>query len=132
MLLRAMAELGLDVGRSYLVGDKVSDLEAGAAAGTRTILVRTGHGRAVRAEELDRDRLRLVAVVPDLAAALTLCLPEVAGRKLILSEPRPLGSGFRTVAARTTLSEQTRSGVVGRPWTASKDGGRRSWRRRSS
>ena len=33
MLVRAAAELGLDLARSYMVGDKLTDVEAGARAG---------------------------------------------------------------------------------------------------
>lgn len=35
MLLRAIAQLGLDPSRSFMVGDKPSDIEAGRAAGLR-------------------------------------------------------------------------------------------------
>ena len=45
MLLRAARELGLDLARSWMVGDMLSDLLAGRNAGCRgVILVRTGHG----------------------------------------------------------------------------------------
>jgi D-glycero-D-manno-heptose 1,7-bisphosphate phosphatase len=44
MLLRAARELDLDLSRSWLVGDALSDLEAARAAGVRGILVRTGRG----------------------------------------------------------------------------------------
>jgi D-glycero-D-manno-heptose 1,7-bisphosphate phosphatase len=45
MLLRAARELDLDLGRSWMVGDMLSDLLAGRNAGCRAvILVRTGHG----------------------------------------------------------------------------------------
>jgi D-glycero-D-manno-heptose 1,7-bisphosphate phosphatase len=44
LLLRAAAELGLDLSRSTLVGDRASDLVAGRAAGTRSVLVLTGYG----------------------------------------------------------------------------------------
>ena len=45
MLLRAAAELGLDLSRSWMVGDMLSDLLAGRNAGCRgSILVRTGYG----------------------------------------------------------------------------------------
>ena len=47
MLLTAARDLNLDLSLSWLVGDKLSDCAAGTAAGCRTILVRTGHGRAV-------------------------------------------------------------------------------------
>lgn len=44
MILRAVAELGIDPAASVLVGDKRSDLEAGRAAGVgRNVLVRSGH-----------------------------------------------------------------------------------------
>ncbi len=78
LLLRAAADLALELGRSVLVGDKVSDLEAGAAAGCRTVLVRTGHGRAVNERQLDLERLKLLGVVPDLAAAVGECLAALA------------------------------------------------------
>ena len=44
LLERAAAELGLDLGRSYMVGDRWSDLRCGAAVGASTILVLTGYG----------------------------------------------------------------------------------------
>lgn len=44
LLLRAAAELGLDLSRSVLVGDRRSDIEAGrAAALAAAVLVRSGH-----------------------------------------------------------------------------------------
>lgn len=42
LILRAADELGLDVRRSFMVGDRVTDIAAGASAGCRTVLVRTG------------------------------------------------------------------------------------------
>lgn len=48
MLLRAARELGVDLGESWTIGDNASDIEAGAAAGTRTALVLTGYGRRTR------------------------------------------------------------------------------------
>jgi D-glycero-D-manno-heptose 1,7-bisphosphate phosphatase len=44
MVLEAAAEHGIDLARSYFIGDKASDIECGRRAGTRTILVRTGYG----------------------------------------------------------------------------------------
>jgi D-glycero-D-manno-heptose 1,7-bisphosphate phosphatase len=44
MLERAARELAIDLGQSFVVGDTMSDLEAGYAAGCRNILVRTGYG----------------------------------------------------------------------------------------
>lgn len=46
MLLTAAAEHDIDLASSWMVGDKLADIEAGTAAGCRTILVRTGYGAA--------------------------------------------------------------------------------------
>jgi len=70
MLCRAAAELGLDLAESWMIGDRESDLEAGAAAGCRTVLVRTGYGSSVNPAGLDRDALRLELVAADLADAV--------------------------------------------------------------
>lgn len=44
MLLAAASDLGIDLAGSYLVGDKLSDIQAGQAAGCRSLLVLTGYG----------------------------------------------------------------------------------------
>jgi D-glycero-D-manno-heptose 1,7-bisphosphate phosphatase len=44
MIERACHELELDPTRSVMVGDRWLDVACGKAAGTRTVLVRTGHG----------------------------------------------------------------------------------------
>ncbi|HEY6009810.1 MAG TPA: D-glycero-beta-D-manno-heptose 1,7-bisphosphate 7-phosphatase [Geobacteraceae bacterium] len=46
MLLQAAGDFGLDLGASYIIGDKLADIEAGLAAGCRPVLVRTGYGAA--------------------------------------------------------------------------------------
>jgi D-glycero-D-manno-heptose 1,7-bisphosphate phosphatase len=43
MLRQAAADCDLDLPRSWMVGDWWRDVEAGIAAGTRTILLRSGH-----------------------------------------------------------------------------------------
>ena len=45
MLLEAAAEHGIDLQRSYMIGDKASDMECGRRVGAKTILVMTGYGR---------------------------------------------------------------------------------------
>ncbi len=46
LLKRAARSLNLDLGKSYLIGDRSSDIEAGKNAGCHTVLVRTGYGNA--------------------------------------------------------------------------------------
>jgi len=48
MVLEAAAEFGIDLARSYFVGDKAADIECGRRAGARTILVLTGYGAQQR------------------------------------------------------------------------------------
>jgi D-glycero-D-manno-heptose 1,7-bisphosphate phosphatase len=50
LILRAAAEFHLDPARSYMVGDTLKDIEAGARAGVQGILVRTGYGEEAIAE----------------------------------------------------------------------------------
>jgi len=78
LLLRAAQELELDLGRSYLVGDAVSDVEAALAAGVQPVMVRTGRGAAQ--ERLLRDKWPQVPVVADLGKAVEWILRD-AGRK---------------------------------------------------
>jgi D-glycero-D-manno-heptose 1,7-bisphosphate phosphatase len=42
LILQAAREMGIDLARSFLVGDSERDLAAGRAAGVRTVLVMTG------------------------------------------------------------------------------------------
>lgn len=48
MLLDAAAELGLDLGRSWMIGDRWRDIDCGAAAGTRTIFLDHGYAEKLR------------------------------------------------------------------------------------
>lgn len=46
LLFQAARELGLDLEASWMIGDKASDARAGKAAGCRSLLVESGHGRS--------------------------------------------------------------------------------------
>jgi len=45
MLQQAAADLGLDLGSAYVVGDSARDIEMGFRARARTVLVLTGYGK---------------------------------------------------------------------------------------
>lgn len=69
MLRRAAHDLNLELGRSWMIGDKLSDVLTGINAGCRgSILVQTGQGRAAEAES----RGIACAVAADLLAAAHL------------------------------------------------------------
>ncbi len=67
-LFDARDEFGIDLARSYVIGDKLIDLEAGWNAGIRkSILVRTGYGREL--ESKNPPGLEKAVIVDDLSAA---------------------------------------------------------------
>ncbi|MDP2137575.1 MAG: HAD hydrolase-like protein, partial [Candidatus Didemnitutus sp.] len=48
MLLRAAETLRLDLGRSWMIGDRWRDIDAGRAAGCRTIFLDRGYAEELR------------------------------------------------------------------------------------
>ncbi len=44
MILKAKDELDVDLNRSYMIGDKISDVEFGQKLGLKSIMVMTGYG----------------------------------------------------------------------------------------
>lgn len=74
----ASLEHDIDLSRSYVVGDKLIDLETGWNAGCRrSLLVRTGHG--AHSEIQDAASLRNAVVVDDLPAACQWILNDSRG-----------------------------------------------------
>lgn len=83
LLRRAAAELDLDLPRSVLIGDALSDLAAGRAAGVgRVALVRTGRG----AEQEHLAAGQRLDVFDNLADALAALLPPASA--LAYSNPQ--------------------------------------------
>ncbi len=67
-LFKARDEFGVDLAHSYMIGDKLIDLETGWNAGcARSLLVRTGYG--AETERRATGQLRDAVVVDDLCAA---------------------------------------------------------------
>lgn len=73
LLLRAARMLGLDLASSWIIGDSARDLEAGAAAGVRGVLVATGKGVRENTKLTAAGRAPL-HFVPDVRAAVELVL----------------------------------------------------------
>jgi Histidinol phosphatase and related phosphatases len=71
---RAAADLGLDLARSWWVGDRVRDIAAATGFGGRGVLVLTGNG----AGEAEAAAAQGWLVATDLAAAAQLILPPGA------------------------------------------------------
>lgn len=67
-LFDARDEFGVDLAESYMIGDKLSDLECGWNGGVKqSILVRTGYGADL--EQVEAEKLERAAVVDDLSGA---------------------------------------------------------------
>ena len=66
MLLQAAEDFGIDLQNSYMVGDKIVDVQAGKNAGCRSILVLTGYGQQSRSRLTNGD----VPVCEDLSKAV--------------------------------------------------------------
>jgi len=76
MLQRAAQELDLDLSASYAVGDSPRDVQAGRRAGCRTVLVRTGYGKATDTLALEPD-----FIAEDLTQAVDWILRDRGGRQ---------------------------------------------------
>jgi len=79
MLLRARDELGIDLARSYLVGDSMRDVEAGHRVGATTVLVLTGYGRGELEYRSAGWKTRPDHIAEDLMDAVEWILSREAG-----------------------------------------------------
>jgi D,D-heptose 1,7-bisphosphate phosphatase len=57
MLLQAAKDLGIDLGRSWMIGDVARDVEAGRRAGCRTVLLGQAEGEKCGADTVAADLL---------------------------------------------------------------------------
>jgi D-glycero-D-manno-heptose 1,7-bisphosphate phosphatase len=76
LLRRAAAELGLDLARSTMIGDKPSDLVPGRGVGAATVLVLTGYGRGEWEYHRDRFEVKPDHVADDLLDAVEWALAQ--------------------------------------------------------
>jgi D-glycero-D-manno-heptose 1,7-bisphosphate phosphatase len=77
MLEQAARELGLDLKKSFVVGDRHSDVEVAHCAGARSILVRTGFGEGELAWHAKKWLHQPEFVAADLPEAVEWILREV-------------------------------------------------------
>jgi len=66
MILKAAKDLKLDLAQSYMIGDKISDVEAGINAGVKPILVLTGQSARFKEKAAEK----MVAICQDLNQAV--------------------------------------------------------------
>ena len=78
LLLRAAAELDLDLPGSVMIGDKLSDVTAGHAVGAAGVLVLTGYGRGEWEYRRDGRHAKPDHVAEDLLDAVEWALARAA------------------------------------------------------
>lgn len=78
LLLRAAGEYGVDLERSYMIGDKYSDVELARTVGARGVLVLTGYGRGELEYQSDAWPLPPDHIAEDLLAAVEWILADAA------------------------------------------------------
>ena len=79
LFLQAAADLDLDLGRSYVVGDRWSDLKAAAAVQAKGVLVLTGYGRGDYEYIGPTQPVQPAYVAEDLYAAVEWIVQDMAG-----------------------------------------------------
>ena len=77
MLLQAAVEHNIDLQQSFMIGDKLADVEAGERADCQSILVKTGYGETIAS----KPEVALVPKCLDLACAAKLILDQLNAKK---------------------------------------------------
>ncbi len=80
MLKQAAADFGVDLARSFVIGDRIVDVQAGMAVGATTILVLTGYGNTSR-EECERDGVAPDLIAPSIAEAVEFVKKQIEGER---------------------------------------------------
>jgi transaldolase len=84
MLIRAAREHGIDLSRSFMVGDRWGDIEAGRAAGCKTLLIELPYSKGHRCTPDAR-----VADLAEAAALILRMLPDLPESQVPTAAPRP-------------------------------------------
>jgi D,D-heptose 1,7-bisphosphate phosphatase len=71
LLFTAAADMDIDIGKSYMIGDMPKDVEAGQRAEAKGILVRTGYGKVAEMGSTRPDH-----IAPDILAAVKWLLSD--------------------------------------------------------
>jgi len=81
MLRKGAEEFGLDLKRSFVVGDRIVDVQAGQAVGATTILVLTGYGKTA-AEECSTEGVRPDRTATSIVEAVDFILNRIDGERV--------------------------------------------------
>jgi D-glycero-D-manno-heptose 1,7-bisphosphate phosphatase len=79
MLHQAAQDLHLDLSKSYLVGDKFTDIQAGNLASCKTVLVQTGYG--AEESKMQQDKIKLDRIASNLVDSIDWILIQSRTRQ---------------------------------------------------
>lgn len=79
MLLEAARQWDIDLKSSFMIGDGVTDIEAGRAAGTRTVFI--GQSKPYVFEAFEKHRVQPDFMAPTLTEAVEIIKQQVAGKR---------------------------------------------------
>jgi heptosyltransferase-2 len=95
MVERAMAELGVELSRAYVIGDQRRDVDLARRIGARSVLVTTGPTSAQALEELRQEGAAPDCVATDLSHAVTWIFADAGQPASTPTLPSPLeGEGW--------------------------------------
>jgi D-glycero-D-manno-heptose 1,7-bisphosphate phosphatase len=103
MLTQAARELGIDLANSYMVGDGLTDIEAGSRAGCRTVFV--GRWKCEHCQFIQPHCLRPNLIAKDLYDAVKLIRLEVTAKPIMVR--RTFVSTNIVAATQKPLASQT-------------------------
>jgi D-glycero-D-manno-heptose 1,7-bisphosphate phosphatase len=78
MLKKGEKEWGIDLHRSFVVGDRIADVQAGQAVGARTVLVLTGYGKT-SLEDCRREEITPDFIAPSIVEAVQFIEGKISG-----------------------------------------------------
>lgn len=78
MLKQGEVEWGVDLNRSFVVGDRIADVQAGQAVGATTVLVLTGYGKESLAE-CQREGVTPDFIAPSVVEAVQFIEGRISG-----------------------------------------------------
>jgi len=78
MLHKGEQEWGLDLHRSFVIGDRIADVQAGKNVGATTVLVLTGYGKTSE-EECRRENVLPDFIAPSIVEAVEFITGRISG-----------------------------------------------------
>jgi len=77
LIFQAAKDFGIDLASSFMIGDKLTDIQAGYSAGCKTILLLSGHGEKAHKEIENNPIASADFICQNLGEAVAWMLPDI-------------------------------------------------------